>query len=112
MFSFFSTEPDCYKLNWGSIQVDGYNDNLKEALSVYNFDISNEEKINSCLVLLTGKTIWISKNLPDIITQKIVFDLRGQPITFITRARKMKSRFLEILFELKFNTSINIEILI
>lgn len=112
MWLFNKRENDCYKHDWGEIQSDGYNSAKNELVSVYNFDVASEEKINRSLILLVGKTIWIHMNTPKDTSQKVVIDLRGQPLTFLDRARKMKSRFLEVLQEQKYDIQINVEILI
>jgi hypothetical protein len=106
----FSKNP--YDLDWGSITPDGYNDADKVALSVFNFDISSVEKIDRCIVFCVGKVLWLNKHLPKETTQKITLDLRGQPLPFLTRARKMNDEILKIIQAKNPEIVLNIEILI
>jgi hypothetical protein len=106
----FSKNP--YDLDWGSVTSDGYNDTEKLALNVFNFDISSIDKIERCTVFCVGKIVWLNRHLPAGTTQKIVFDLRGQPITFLDRARKMKDDILDKVRGTNSTIAVIIEILI
>lgn len=101
-----------YKLDWGNITPDGYNELLQEIVHVFNFDISSKDKIERCIIFSVGKIIWSDMHIPKYTQQKIVFDLRGQPLVFLDRAKKMKKDISEAVK--KTNSSINfiIEILI
>ena len=103
---------DPYILDWGPITPSGFSEKNKEVLLVFNLDISSKEFIDRAIIFCTGKIIWTSKNIPMDATQKIVFDLRGQPITFIDRAKKMKKDIIEKVNEIGYLNPIIIEILI
>lgn len=106
----FSKNP--LDLDWGSITSDGYNEAEKTALNVFSFDISTVEKIDRCIVFCVGKVLWLNKHLPQETTQKVVFDLRGQPLPFLDRAKRMKDEILNIIQDKDSNVVLNIEILI
>lgn len=106
----FSKNP--FELDWGSITPDGYNEVEKTALSVFNFDISSAEKIDRCIVFCIGKALWLEKHLPAKTVQKFVFDLRGQPLPFLDRARRMKDEILTGIRSNEPEMVLNIEILI
>jgi hypothetical protein len=106
----FSKKP--FDLDWGSISSDSYNETEKLALCVFNFDISSVDKIDRCIVFCVGKVVWLNKHLPKQTTQKMVFDLRGQPITFLDRARKMKDEILNLIRVTDSKIILNIEIII
>jgi len=101
-----------YNLDWGTITPTAFSESNKEILHVFNFDISSKENIEKAIIFSTGKIIWTSKHVPTDTTQKIVFDLRGQPITLLDRARKMKKNIVEKVIESGYAKPIVIEILI
>jgi hypothetical protein len=106
----FSKNP--FDLDWGSISSDGYNETEKLALNVFNFDISSVDKIDRCIVFCVGKVVWLNKHLPQGTTQKVVFDLRGQPLPFLDRAKRIKDEILKIIQAKDPKVVLNIEILI
>lgn len=106
----FSKNP--YDLDWGKVSPDGYNEAEKIALSVLNFDISSAEKIDRCIIYCSGKVLWLDKHLPKDTTQKVVFDLRGQPLPLLNKARRMKDEILNIVQANDPKIALNIEILI
>jgi hypothetical protein len=110
MFNLFSKDP--YELNWGNVTPDGFNEEKKEVINIFNFDISSAEKISRCVIFSVGKIIWINKHIIKGTKQKVIFDLRGQPITFLDRARKMKQDILKQVTQIKPDVIVDIEILI
>lgn len=110
MFNLFSKDP--YGLNWGNVTPDGVNEEKKEVINIFNFDISSAEKIFRCVIFSVGKIIWINKHIINGTKQKVIFDLRGQPITFLDRARKMKQDILQQVTQIKPDIIVDIEILI
>lgn len=106
----FSKNP--YDLDWGNVTPDGYNEAEKMALSVFNFDISSAERIDRCIIYSVGKILWLNKHLPEETTQKVLFDLRGQPLPFLDRAKRMKEEILKTIQSKEPKVVVNIEILI
>lgn len=106
-------EADPYNLEWGWVTSDGYSNEKKEVLTVFNFDVSCKENINRMMIFAIGKIVWLGKHIPEGTKQRIVFDLRGQPLTLSTRVKEVKE---EILFHIKHisekDIKVNIEILI
>jgi len=105
-----STNP--YDLDWGTLTPAGFSEINKEILHIFNFDISSKENVERAVIFSAGKVFWTDKHIPEEVTQKIIFDLRGQPISLIERARNMKKKIVEILNERGYAKSIVIEILI
>lgn len=101
-----------YDLDWGKITSSGFSENNGEVLHVFNFDVTSKENVERSVIFSVGKIIWSGKHILGDVTQKIVFDLRGQPISLIERARNMKKKIMEILNESGYTQSIVIEILI
>ncbi len=101
-----------YVLDWGNITPEGFNEKQQEALHVFNFDISSVDKISMCTIFIAGKIFWTSKHIPNGVSQKIVIDLRGQTITLLERARKMKADVLQKIKHLDSTINTTIEILI
>ena len=110
MMELFSKNP--FDMDWGSTSPDGYSEAEKVALSVFNFDISSVEKIDRCIVFCVGKVLWLNKHLPTETSQKVVFDLKGQPLPFLDRAKRMKDEILNIIKAKDSYIVLNIEILI
>lgn len=110
MFNLFSKDP--YELDWGNITPEGFDQEKKEVIHIFNFDISSAEKVSKCSVFSVGKIIWVNKHIPKGTTQKVILDLRGQPITFLDRARKMKYDILQQVTQIESDIVIDIEILI
>jgi len=110
MADLLSTNP--YDLDWGTITPSAYNEKELEILHIFNFDISTKDKIDRVITFSIGKVLWTSKNVPQEAKQKIIFDLRGQPITFTDRARKMKNDILAKINQIEPLKIIIIEILI
>jgi hypothetical protein len=106
----FSKNP--FDMDWGSASPDGYNEAEKVAFCVFNFDISSVEKIDRCIIFCVGKVLWLNKHLPRETTQKVVFDIRGQPLPFLDRAKRMKDEILNIIQAKDSYIVLNIEILI
>jgi hypothetical protein len=99
-----------YEMDWGIISPDGFNQKEKEALFIFNFDITRElsRDYNSRFIL--GKLYWSSVQMPSDISLKIIFDLRGQPLTLIEKAKDIKYLIHSFLKkekpELRFKTEI------
>jgi len=71
----------CYKLDWGAITIEGFSDEKKEALHVFNSDLSKKEKIDRVKKFAIGRVIWAHKHFPTGTNQRIVFDVRGQSLS-------------------------------
>ena len=110
MFKMYSTNP--YELDWGNVTPDGYQIETREVLYVFNFDISSTAKIERCILFTIGKIIWTDKHIPENTNQKVIFDLRGQPLMFLERARKMKEAVIGGIKKNSPSLNIIIEILI
>lgn len=91
---------------------EGYDNVKNEIIHVFNFDISSTDKIEKCIIYVVGKVLWANKIIPKEVSQKIVFDLRGQPLVFIDRAKKMKQNIVEKVSAMQRGVHLNIEILI
>lgn len=110
MFKLFSLKP--YELDWGNVTSDGYNEEKQEIVNVFNFDISSDDKIDRCIFFSVGKILWNDIHIPEYTKQKIVFDLRGQPLVFLEKAKKMKEAILGSIKKMKPSLNIVIEIII
>lgn len=101
-----------YDFDWGNITPDGFDEVNNVALFVFNFDVSASDSIEMSKVFCYGKIVWATMNIPKC-NYRLVWDLRGQPLTFIDRARKMKKELIESLAEFREKfVEVNIEILI
>jgi hypothetical protein len=105
-----SREP--YHLDWGAITPEGYNKETKELLHVFNIDVSSRDNIQRCTVFIIGRIAWFNMQAPAGSSQKIVLDLRGQALTLLDRARKMKAEIIEGSTTLNPSLQLIIEILI
>jgi len=101
-----------YDLDWGNFTPEGFSAKEGTVMHVFNFDISSDEKINRCIIFSTGRILWAQRQIPKGTKQKITFDLRGQPIPFLTRAKKMTATILDALENNLEVENITIEILI
>lgn len=101
-----------YELDWGNVTPDGFDEKNQEIVHVFNFDISSKDKIDNCIIFSVGKIVWSHFHIPEGIKQKLVFDLRGQPLVFLERARKMKYDINEKLKKVNLSVVITTEILI
>ena len=101
-----------YNLDWGVVTPDGYNKELNELLHVFNFDVSSRDNIKRCTIFVIGRIIWFNIHVPSGSIHKIVFDLRGQAITLLDGAGKMKEEIIKKLQKLNPSLKLNIEILI
>jgi hypothetical protein len=110
MFRLLSHNP--YKLDWGNVTPDGYYKIQDEIMHVFNFDISSKDKIDRCIVFSVGKIIWSDMHVPQFTKQKIIYDLRGQPLVFLERAKKMTQDVSETVKKMNTSIYITIEILI
>ncbi len=99
---------DPYTLDWGVATPEGYNKELNQLLHVFNFDMSSHENVRRCTIFVIGRIRWFSIHAPLGASHKLVFDLRGQAMTLLDRATKMKE---EIMQDLK-GTALLIDILI
>lgn len=109
---FFQSTKDPYSLDWGNLTPEGHDADNQTVLHVFNVDISSTEMIERCIIFVTGKLIWSSKQIPANTQQKVTFDLRGQPITFVNRFRKMKEQILQLVKNNAGLTNITIEALL
>lgn len=80
---------DPFSLDWGSISPEGYSEQKKEVIFIFNFDLSSQENVERCIVFSVGKILWAMKNIPSS-KYKIVLDVRGQALALLNRAGKMK----------------------
>jgi hypothetical protein len=100
-----------YDLDWGIATPDGFSVKDQQLLLVFNVDISSLVNIERSITFIIGRVLWF--NLQAIGTaQKVVFDLRGQPLTLLSRARKMRNDILQNLLQLNSSINIIVEILI
>ena len=103
---------DPFSLDWGSITPEGYNEQKNEVVFIFNFDISSQDRIERGIVFAVGKLIWSMKNIPPC-NYRVVLDLRGQALTLLNRARKMKEDIINTVIKDKTSLlGIEIEILI
>jgi hypothetical protein len=102
-------EVNPYELDWGTASAEGFHEERKTLLLVFNIDISSLINVYRCVIFITGRSIWLNRQLPEM-TQKVVLDLRGQSLTLLDRARQMKKNILQNLSIL--DCEIIIEILI
>lgn len=110
MFGLSSTDP--YELDWGNFTPEGYDPGKKEAIHVFNFDITSIEKVDRSIVYSVGKIIWAHQTLPEDSVQKVVYDLRGQPLVLLDRAKKLKQSVLDKVTTINPGIRLSIEILI
>lgn len=110
MLNFLSNNP--YKLDWGNATPEGYSKEKNNLLQIYNVDISSAEKIENCIIYVIGRIAWANKHFPKGTSQKIVFDLRGQPLALIDRARKMSQNIQKKSLAIEPEIKLDIEILI
>jgi len=99
-------------LDWGIATPDGFSEKDQQLLFIFNVDVSSTANIERTLVFVVGKVLWFNKQVPMGTEYKVVFDLRGQPLTLLGRARKMKSDILEKVAKLNKVINVSIEILI
>ena len=69
-----------FNLDWGAATPEGYSQELREALHVFNFDLSTEAKLKRAIRFTIGRILWFDKHLPPGSHQKLLFDVRGQNI--------------------------------
>lgn len=100
-----------YNLDWGMTTPDGFNRETQQMLCVFNIDISSDANISRTIVFVVGKVFWLSLHAPALIRQKIVFDLRGQPLDLLNKAHKMKRDILDKTMKVNNSKDIVIEIL-
>jgi hypothetical protein len=101
-----------YDLDWGIATSDGFSEKDQQLLFVFNVDISSVANIERTIVFVVGRVLWFNMHVPTGTEYKVVFDLRGQPLTLLGRARKMKSDILEKVAKLNKVVNVIIEILI
>ena len=100
-----------YNLDWGIVTPDGYKEELNELLHLFNFDVSFGDNIKRSTIFVIGRIIWFNIHAPADADHKIVFDLRGQAISLLDGARKMKEEIITTLQKLNPTIKLNIEIL-
>jgi len=105
-----SKEP--YHLDWGAITPEGYNKESNELLHVFNIDASSRDNIQRCTIFIIGRVAWFNMHAPAGSSQKIMLDLRGQALTLLDRATKMKAEIISESQRLNPSLTLIIEILI
>lgn len=88
-------ENNPFKLDWGEVTPEKYNESVKEAFYVCNFCMKNEEARNSARLFLAGKVSWYSNHLPIGTLHRIRMDIRGQYIDF-GKLKTWKSELVQL----------------
>jgi len=101
-----------YDLDWGIATPDRFSEKDQQLLFVFNVDVASTANVERTVVFVAGKVLWFNKHVPAGTEYKVVFDLRGQPLALLGRARKMKGDVLEKVAKLNKAINVFIEILI
>jgi len=99
-----------YNLDWDQVTVEGYAESQNEAIMVFNFDMTSEEKAARVIQYVVGRAIWVCHNFPPKTNIVLSFDVRGQNI-IISRSDKLKQAILKLTENAGVDNRVSIEFL-
>lgn len=97
-----------YSLDWNPITVEAFDERKKEAYMIFNFDITAEQKIESVVQYVVGRTVWGYLNFPSKSKIILRFDIRGQNLV-ASESTSLKNDIQELLSNLNINNQVLIE---
>ena len=72
---------DPFVLQWGEITPEGYDENINQALHVFNFYLLDEVARKYSSIFINGRVNWFVKHLPPLCAHLIRVDTSGQAIS-------------------------------
>lgn len=99
-----------YKLDWGVITAEGFNDKTNDVILIFNCDLRSKTNINNTIQYVVGRVCWGHLNFPENALIKLKFDIRNQGI-IVSEFNKFKTTLEKRFAELSVRNNISIEFL-